>query len=379
MRICVISSTVFSVPLRGYGGLEAICWEQARGLAAKGHQVFLVAPDGSECPGVTVIPTGPAGQHTEQQAYGGYPEHKEGDQVLRRAHAGYWQHLINMDVIIDSSWQKYAYLLKEEGPLKAPILGILHAPVNTMYGCIPPVEKPCTVCISKDQADHYNALFSPAVARVAYNGIDLDFYKPMGITRSNRFLFLARFSSIKGPDLAIDACRKVGVGLDLIGDTSITNEPEYFQQCKSKCDPPDTNYGRSAERHQHGKIFMVGPANRGECVWWFSQAHCMLHPNMRFREPFGLAPVEAMACGLPVIAWDRGAMRETIKDGVTGLLVNSVDQLEQAIKRFVIVPDYKDLKGTREACREWASQFSIQNMVDRYESLCVEAIEGGGW
>ena len=376
MRICVISSTVFAVPLKGYGGLEAIAWEIARGLAAKGHQVSLVTPDGSECPGVTIIPTGIAGQYSEKDAYGGYPEHKEGDVVRRRAHAGYWQHLVGVDVVIDHSWQKYAYLLKEEGVLKAPVLGVCHAPINTMFGSLPPVEKPCFVCISKDQAAHFAGLFNRE-AKVAYNGIDLDFYRPMGVPRTSRFLFLARFSTIKGPDLAIHACRQAGVGLDLVGDTSITNEPDFLKKCQGMCDGFGgvAGVGPGYLTGNGTGIRMVGPAKRGECVWWFSQAHCMLHPNQRFREPFGLAPGEAMACGLPVIAWDNGAMRETIKDGETGWLVKSLDELVRIIE--VIPPPIPT--GMRERCLEWASQFSLQAMVDRYEELCIEAVETGGW
>ena len=62
MRIVVISSTVFPVPITGYGGLEVIAWECARGLAAKGHHVRLIAPDGSFCPGVEMVTIGEAGK-----------------------------------------------------------------------------------------------------------------------------------------------------------------------------------------------------------------------------------------------------------------------------------------------------------------------------
>lgn len=344
MKICVISSTVFPIGaggLAGYGGLEQIAWLIAKGLAEKGHEVSLVAPNGSECPGCNVIQTGEPGKHDEKTAYNGY-----------------WQYLHNFDAVIDHSWAKYAYILKMEGKLKAPVLGVCHAPINSMFTHLPVVEKPCFVCISQDQAAHFEAIFNQP-ARVAYNGVDTDFYKPIGVQRSNRFLFLARFSSVKGPDLAIGACRKVGVGLDLIGDTSITNEPELLKKCVDWCD---------------GKqIKMVGPAKRGECVWWFSQAHVLIHPNKRFREPFGLAPVEAMACGTPVIAWDNGAMRETISC-VGGLLVKSMKDLVHAIEFY---KEHGVSDATREACIEQAGKFSIARMVNRYEDLCHEAISGG--
>lgn len=350
MKIGVISSTVFAVGpggLKGYGGLEQLAWQQAIGLAAKGHEVVLFAPEGSTCEGATVVPIGPPGGWDEARAY-----------------SSYWQNLLGLDAVIDNSWCKFSYLLKTEGRLLAPVLGVCHAPIDTMYKTLPDVEKPCFVCISEDQAAHFRALFSRDV-RVAYNGIDLDFYRPMGIPRSKRFLFLARFSYIKGPMLAIEACKKAGVGLDLIGDTSITNEPEYLAQCLAAAD---------------GKqIRIVGPATRGECVWWFSQAHCMIHPNRDFREPFGLAPVEAMACGCPVIAWDRGAMRETVKDAKYRL-ISSVDDLVAMVKDHAKGYLHEQGKLTeREECREWATQFSVGRMVDRYEQLCREAVEGGGW
>lgn len=345
MKICVISSMVFPVPPPGYSGLEQLAWQQAEGLARKGHEVTLIAPEGSRCDHAKLLMPGPPGGIDEKTAYGRY-----------------WQELLKFDVIIDSSWQKWAYILKQEGRLKAPVLGVMHAPVNTMLSSPPPVDRGCVVCISKDQASHYEALFSKP-ARVAYNGVDTKFYQAIhGVKRTNRFLFLARFSTIKGPDTAIKVCREAGVGLDLVGDTSITNEPALLEQCRVLCD------GR--------QVRMVGPATRGECVRWFTQAHALIHPNERFREPFGLAPVESMGCGCPVIAWDYGAMRETIKHGETGFLANSYESLLAYIRAFNEKTEH-GLAVMRENCRDWALQFSFENMINRYEELCNEAIAGG--
>jgi glycosyltransferase involved in cell wall biosynthesis len=388
MKITVVSSTIFPSPPPGYSGLEAIAYHCANGLGARGHQVTLIAPDGSHCPNATVVQTGPPGQHGEEEAYGGGPEHrqKQGDKevVVRRKLEPFWPLLKDAEVVIDHSWMKWAYQAKAEGVTKAPVLGVLHAPVKTMYGSWPPsfpgigvVEKACAVCISEDQARQFREVHDPCDARVAYNGVDTDFYRPIeGVKRTNRFLFLARFSTIKGPLLAIEACRKAGMGLDLVGDTSITQEPDYFQKCKSLCDG--------------GQIRMVGPASRGECVWWFSQAHALIHPNFPapklghpgFREPFGLAPVEAMLCGCPVIAGDYGAMRETVKDSRgtaelgTGVLVNTFDELVDIVKT---ASDQQTMDYHRRHFRDWAMKFSLQAMTDRYEQLCQEAIETGGW
>ena len=336
MKIIVISTAVFKLGtngLAGYGGLEHIAWQCAAGLAAKGHSVALVAPEGSICPGCEIISAGPAGHSDERGSYGLY-----------------WAKLPWADVVIDHSWCKWAYILKSEGRLKAPILGVMHAPVNSMYAELPPVDRPCMVCISDDQRAHFEGLFGRP-ARTCHNGVDTEYYNHDGSPRTDRFLFLARFSTIKGPDLAIEACKAAGVGLDLVGDTSITNEPELFNKCKAMCDGQ--------------QIRMVGPASRSECVHWLSQARALLHPNQRFREPFGLAPVEAMLCGCPVVAWDYGAMRETVNPQA-GILVRSMDELVTAIKTV------QGFDTRRHALR-----FGVEHMVNRYELLCKEALEGG--
>ena len=341
MKICVESSMVFPLPWRGYAGLEIIAWECARGLAARGHEVALIAPDGSQCPGVQMIHAGPPGT----------PEDK--------AYSTYWQHLPHFDVIISHGWTKPAYMLKREGRLPAPVLGVCHAPVDTMFKSLPQVDKPCFVLISDDQRVHFENLYGRP-GRTCRNGIDTNFYRSLNMPRTDRFLFLARFSSVKSPDMAIEACLQAGVGLDLVGDTTITNEPELLAQCR-----------RWADGKQ---IRIIGGIPRGECVYWYSQAHAMIHPNMRFREPFGLAPVEAMACGTPVIAWDNGAMRETI-DLTCGHLDTSIDGLVATIKEFAkgIPPEM------RAACRKQAEKFTLARMVERYEELCFEAVSTGGW
>lgn len=375
MRIAVISSTIFPVgvptqasfsplpacfqhaPMATYAGLEVITWHCAYGLARRGHKVLLIASDGSSCPGCEVFHTGPAGRHTEREAFGGCKD------VLRygRNYDGYWQTLLRTDVVLDHSWSKESVGLAVEGRIKPPLI-VTHAPVNTMMKEPPPEGKANVVCISDDQRSHYEALFSGRKARVVKNGIDTNYYRPLGTPRTDRFLFLARFSKIKGADIAEDACIKTGAGLDLIGDTTITGEPEYLRECQRKAD------GKQIKIH--------GNQPRGACVYWYSQAHCMLHPVKHFCEPFGLAPIEAQSCQTPVISWDHGAMRETVKHGETGWLVNSESELVDAINNAKegISDDM------RKRCREWVcDSFTIEHMVSGYERLCHDVAGGVAW
>jgi glycosyltransferase involved in cell wall biosynthesis len=339
MKICVISTTVIPCPPSGYAGLEMISYLTANGLVDKGHDVTLIAPKGSKSK-ATLHETTLMEQ--EKQAY-----------------SGYWDKLDKFDAIIDHSWEKWAYVLKMEGKLKAPILGVCHAPIHTMYMTPPPVEKPCLVCISKDQADGCKEHLKTQ-AEVCYNGVDVDFYSNKHRVRNSRYLFLARISTIKGPDIAVSVAKKTNVGLDIVGDDKFTNEPVLAQTIKGEC------YLNPSMRY-------VGPQNREDCSTWFNQNKAMLHPNKIFREPFGLAPVEAQLCGMPVIAWDNGAMRETVKHGETGFIVKSEEQMVNLIKEDAV----SSIKSKN--CEEWARQFSYENMVNRYEELVKKAVDTGGW
>jgi glycosyltransferase involved in cell wall biosynthesis len=340
VKIAVISTTIFPCPPPGYAGLEMVAYQQASGLAKRGHSVLLVAPHGSSPPpGVELH--GTTQGESEMQAY-----------------SGYWHKLPAFDAIIDNSWQKWSYILKVEGKLKAPILGVLHAPINTMYHKPPPVPKACFVAISGDQAMHtVETLHIPA--RVAYNAVDSTFYKPqVGVHRTNRYLFLARMSTIKGPHIAVDLAKKLGFPLDLVGDDALTGEPEYAARIKASA---------------IGNIVYYGGKPREECVRFFNQGKALLHMNQLFREPFGLAPVEAQACGLPVIAFDNGAMRETVRHGLTGFLVKSPEEVETLIREDAVA------RINSSACIEWAKTFSIERMAETYERHIREALETGGW
>lgn len=340
MKICVVSSTVLTCPPAGYSGLEMLAWQQADGLAKRGHKVLLVAPVGSKAPdGVDLH--GTTLRESEKQAY-----------------SGYWHRLPEYEAVIDNSWQKWAYILKAEGKLKAPVLSVMHAPAETMFFTPPPAEKPCIVAISKDQAGAVVGQLGVGV-RVCHNGIDLDFYKPRLARRTDRYLFLARMSKLKGPHVAAAVAKHCGVPLDLVGDDKLVEDPGYASRIREMC--------------EGSRIVYHGEKSRKDCVTFFSEAKALLHCNFVFREPFGLSPVEAQACGCPVIAANHGAMRETVRHGETGFLVSTQEEMEELVRSDAIV----SIKP--ETCREWASQFSLKAYIDRWEEILKEAVEGGGW
>jgi len=90
-------------------------------------------------------------------------------------------------------------------------------------------------------------------------------------------------------------------------------------------------------------------------------AHALLH-LISFDEPFGLSVIEAMACGTPVIATRRGSMPELIDHGVTGFLVDSIEEAIRAVEMAAEI----DRAACRSAVRD---RFTVDRMADRYLAL----------
>jgi len=102
-------------------------------------------------------------------------------------------------------------------------------------------------------------------------------------------------------------------------------------------------------------IGSAGPEKRNELL---GNAYALLHP-INFNEPFGLSVAEAMFCGTPVIAFNKGSMKELVVDGKTGFLVTSIDE---AVEKIPLI-----LNIDRLYCRAWAEKnFSKEKMVDDY-------------
>jgi glycosyltransferase involved in cell wall biosynthesis len=181
-------------------------------------------------------------------------------------------------------------------------------------------------------------------AATIHHGIRLgDFpFDPHG---SEDLLFFGRIHPDKGAAEAIAAARRAGRRLVMAG---IVQDRDYY------------NAQVAPAIDVHSVIFLgpVGGAARAKAL---GSARALLH-LINFDEPFGLSVVEALACGTPVIAFNRGSMPELIEPGVSGFLVDSVDAAVDAIGRIGEID--------RTACRAAVSaRFTVDHMADRYLSL----------
>jgi len=189
-----------------------------------------------------------------------------------------------------------------------------------------------------------------------YHGLPLDRYRwepPSG--RDQPYLaFLGRMSRDKRADRAIEIARRAGLPLKLAAKIDTDDKPFYHEQVEPLIDGKQITY--------------VGEIGEAEKIPFLSGAAALLFP-IDWPEPFGMAVIEAMACGVPVIAWRNGAMPEIIEDGITGFLVDSVEEAADAVARARDC----DPAGIRET---FERRFSASRMADDYEEIYRRIIEG---
>ncbi len=135
-------------------------------------------------------------------------------------------------------------------------------------------------------------------SKVVYPPVDTSFYSPNNMTPEDSFVIVSALVPYKRIDLAIRACKLSGIKLRIVGDG------------------PDLNRLRQIA---DSNIEFLGPLTNDAVRELYRSSKAMLLPG---EEEFGIASVEAQACGCPVIALKRGGAVETIVDGETGILVN---------------------------------------------------------
>ena len=181
-------------------------------------------------------------------------------------------------------------------------------------------------------------------AATIHHGIPLEEF-PFDPAGSEDLLFFGRIHPDKGAAEAIEAARRAGRRLVMAG---IIQDQGYYERSV-------------APAVDGSRVLYDGPVGGAERTRLLGASRALLH-LINFDEPFGLSVIEAMACGTPVIACNRGAMRELIDHGVTGFLVDDVDAAVDAISRIGDID--------RAACRAAvAARFTVDRMADRYLSL----------
>lgn len=180
-----------------------------------------------------------------------------------------------------------------------------------------------------------------------YNGIPTEKFS-FEKDKKDYLLWVGRVIDKKGPKEAIKIAKDLGEKLILIGEKT---RPEFFQ--------------KEIKPHIDGEqIQFLGSMPQKELVSYYQKAKAFLFP-IKWREPFGLVPVEAMSCGTPVVAFKNGGVGETVIDGKTGYLINQdkgIEGLKTALKKI------DEIKPSD--CRSHVTNhFSVSKMTDDYEEI----------
>ena len=326
MKIAILSSIAWRTPPRKYGPWEQVSSNIAEGLVERGMDVTLFASGDSLTKGKLASVC----KHP-------YAEHPELDPKVEECL--HISHLMEQAHQFDIIHNNFDFLpLSYSRLIKTPM-------VTTIHGFSSPKIIP--VYKKYNNTSYYvsisNSDRSPELSYSAtvYNGIDTREFS-YNAEPGESLLFFGRIHPEKGVAEAIEIAKKSNRKLIISG---LIQDEEYFaDRVNPYVDGQEIMY-----------VGNSGPADRNRLL---RGAFALLHP-ISFEEPFGLSVVEAMICGTPVIAFNRGSMPELILDAKTGFLVNNVEEAVEAVNSIEFI--------NRRDCMEWASStFSSQKMVDGY-------------
>ena len=337
MRIAIIASPFIPVPPVRYGGTELFVAALAESLAAKD---------------IDVVVYGNGDSRVNAEVRWRYPD---SEWPLSCETAGMTKELDHLSWALQDAADDCDFVHVNSAPavafsrfLTRPAVCTLHHPYDSALGDLylrnPDVSY---VAISRNQASFYPELN----LNVIHHGIDLSQYQ-VSWKKDGYLSFLGRIAPLKGVHTAIQVARKAGIPLKIAGEIQPVFRSYYEAEIKPHID------GRFIE--------YVGEADLALKNELLSASMGLLFP-IEWEEPFGLVMIEAMACGTPVFAFDRGAVPEVIGEGLSGTVCASTEEMISRVKNMRFNP---------RTVRRWAEQrFSADVMAGRYLALYRRIME----
>jgi glycosyltransferase involved in cell wall biosynthesis len=334
VRVAVLAPISWRVPPRHYGPWELFASLLTEGLVARGHDVTLFAAGDSKTSArlSSVVTRGWSEDPTIDPKVA---ECLHISEVFERAS--------EFDVIHNS----FDFLpLTYSGLISTPVITTIHGfsgpeivPVYAKYNGT-------TFFVAISEADRHPALDYLATI---HHGIDTSAFT-FNPASGSYLAFFGRIHPDKGVVAAIEAANQAGIPLRIAG---IIQDEAYFEK-------------EIVPRLDRERVQFVGSVQAEDRSSFLGGAAALLH-LIDFDEPFGLSVVEAMACGTPVIAFQRGSLPELIVEGVTGTIVTDVEQAAEAARGLA--------QFDRTAVRALAVlRFSADRMVDEYVTAYRRAI-----
>jgi len=339
MRVALIAPPFIAVPPKKYGGTELFIAELACGLQHKGVEVVVYTNGEStvDAPMRWIYPEGE------------WPLQREVECSLKGLNHFAWaikEATQEADLIHVNSAPGLSFGRFIDVPMVYTVHHAFDPSLAEFYQSYPDVSY---VTISDFQREK----LSMSHMRTIRHGIDPSLYTaPNG--KREYLSFLGRIAPSKGTHVAIEIAEKSGIPLKIAGEI----QPIYKEYWETKVKP-----------HVDGKfIEYVGEMGMEEKIELLGKSRAMLFP-VQWDEPFGLVMIEAMACGAPVLAMPRGSVAEVVKEGVSGNVRKTADELAECARNLNL-PAPK----VRAYMEEF---FSVKRMTRDYINLYSEILRDG--
>lgn len=361
MHIAVVGVITKPITPHPLGGTEAFTYLLVSGLVKRGHEVTLYCAKGSQTPAQHQVeicdPAEAMGSESNVEFV--YPYTLlEIRRIIRDIQEKKFD-------ILHVNFLKTFLLSYFADQIPIPILHTIHRDFmssSRLFGVYEKIgfHKNESFAFVSERARSMSLLKERTYT--IHNGIDIAQYPKSSRSDQKSFLWLSRIDPFKGPKEAAQAAKEAGVPLLLSGDIDRQKYQDYFDR---EIAPLLTD-----------TIVYEKPGDMAHKIALYSQAKAYVFP-IQWEEPFGLVVVEALSCGTPVIAFNRGAMAEIIEDGVNGYLVPQelgVAGIVAAIRAVnALSPDaYGQM---RNRCHTSAAEkFSSDRMVSSYEGLYQQLV-----
>lgn len=344
MRILQLSPLWETVPPPAYGGTEAVVALLTDELVRLGHDVTLAASGDSRTDAALL------------SVYG-RSLRRASDLVDRNPYD--WAHI----GAALAAARDYDIVHNHAGELPMAMSAATSTPMLTTTHCMttPDTEfvwrryAQSYNTISRWQLDHFAAVAPNASPMgFVYNAVDVDSF-PFVPQKGDDLLFLSRLAPEKGPQYAIEVAKRTGRRIVLAGKVDNYDRRFFEEVVRDLIDGDQVVFFGEADAQQKRELY--------------ARAHCLLMP-ITWREPFGLVMPEAMACGTPVVVFNRGSASEIVVHGRTGYVVETVDEMAEAVEDVRRI----DPVECREHVRQHFSPAAMASAyVDVYERVVARA------
>lgn len=353
LRIALIAPMYYTIPPQKYGGTERVVAYLIQELEAMGHAVTLYAAHGCktaanfiECAPITLSAGGVQGTIPDMR-----PPYTL---QLKRLLAD----LTNYDVVHfhHGIFPFHPEIFTQPGPFVWTDHTELH--VENKGGTLQKLYENAgagAISISDSQRDILTG--AKYWLGTVYNGIPRHLLGPMKQIKPTYLGFLGRLAPEKGAPDAVHISVLAGMQLQVAAKIEDIHVAYYKREVKPLFEKHDVVY-----------VGEISDADKSE---FLSGAVALIFP-IQWREPFGLVMIEAMACGTPVIAYNKGAVSEVVEDGVTGFIVNTLEEAAAKVKEAAKL----DRNRIRQ---EFEKRFTSAVMAEKHLAIYYRITDGTQW